>query len=105
MANQKSFAIFAAKSAHLAGLSSLLMTSRKSSGSILAENAVEPTRSQNITVTWRRSAASRGCRGNRRTFSGDRRSSLQVGDGAQQFATMSERHNADLFEVLIGEVT
>ena len=37
------------------------MTSRRSSGSMRAESAVEPTRSQNITVTWRRSA-SRGRR-------------------------------------------
>src|SRR5438477_299182 len=34
------------------------MTSRRSSGSIRAESAVEPTRSENITVTWRRSAVS-----------------------------------------------
>ena len=36
------------------------MTSRRSSGSIRAESAVEPTRSENITVTWRRSAVSWG---------------------------------------------
>ena len=36
------------------------MTSRRSSGSIETESAVEPTRSANITVTWRRSASSRG---------------------------------------------
>ena len=34
------------------------MTSRRSSGSMRAESAVEPTRSENITVTWRRSAVS-----------------------------------------------
>ena len=34
------------------------MTSRMSSGSSRADIAVEPTRSQNITVSWRRSAAS-----------------------------------------------
>ena len=34
------------------------MTSRRSSGSIRAESAVEPTRSENITVTCRRSAVS-----------------------------------------------
>src|SRR5215468_115473 len=34
------------------------MSSRRSSGSIRAESAVEPTRSENITVTWRRSAVS-----------------------------------------------
>jgi DNA methylase len=33
------------------------MTRRMSSGSSRAESAVEPTRSQNITVSWRRSAA------------------------------------------------
>src|ERR671932_163898 len=32
------------------------MISRRSSGSRRAESAVEPTRSQNITVSWRRSA-------------------------------------------------
>ena len=36
------------------------MTSRRSSGSMRAESAVEPTRSENITVTWRRSAVSWG---------------------------------------------
>ena len=36
------------------------MTSRKSSGSMLVESAVEPTRSANTTVTWRRSASLRG---------------------------------------------
>jgi len=36
------------------------MTSRKSSGSMRADSAVEPTRSENITVTWRRSAVSCG---------------------------------------------
>src|SRR5215469_10061661 len=34
------------------------MTSRRSSGSSRVASAVEPTRSQNITVSWRRSAAS-----------------------------------------------
>src|SRR4029077_13106000 len=33
------------------------MTSRRSSGSMRAESAVEPTKSENITVTWRRSAS------------------------------------------------
>src|SRR5215467_6024922 len=36
------------------------MISRNSSGSSRADSAVEPTRSQNITVSWRRSAASWG---------------------------------------------
>ena len=33
------------------------MTSRRSSRSIPVESAVDPTRSQNITVSWRRSAS------------------------------------------------
>ena len=33
---------------------------RRSSGSMRAESAVEPTRSENITVSWRRSALSCG---------------------------------------------
>ena len=36
------------------------MTSRKSSGSMRVESAVDPTKSENITVTWRRSARSSG---------------------------------------------
>ena len=39
------------------------MTWRMSSGSSRAESAVEPTRSENITVSWRRSAASTGAAG------------------------------------------
>ena len=35
-------------------------SSRRSSGSMRAESAVEPTKSENITVTWRRSARSSG---------------------------------------------
>jgi hypothetical protein len=46
------------------------MTSRKSSGSMRAESAVEPTRSENITVTWRRSALSVGALPCVRTASG-----------------------------------
>src|SRR4051812_16404648 len=39
------------------------MISRKSSGSSCAASAVEPTRSQNITVSWRRSAEEPGAGG------------------------------------------
>jgi hypothetical protein len=42
------------------------------------------------------------------TFSGDRRSNLlnatQFGDGAKQFAAMSERRHADFFEVLVRQI-
>ena len=85
------------------------MTSRRSSGSIRAESAVEPTRSENITVTWRRSAVSTGCdvaggaaatKARGRSFQRP-----EVGNGAKQFAAMPERRNANLFEVLIGQVS
>src|SRR5512140_2399906 len=39
------------------------MISRRSSGSSCAASAVEPTRSQNITVSWRRSAEELGTDG------------------------------------------
>ena len=39
------------------------MTSRRSSGSSCVDSAVEPTRSQNITVMWRRSATLAARRG------------------------------------------
>src|SRR4249920_3754981 len=39
------------------------MISRMSSGSSRAESAVEPTRSQNMTVSWRRSADPATCEG------------------------------------------
>src|SRR6516164_5614072 len=56
------------------------MTSRRSSGSMRADSAVEPTRSENITVTWRRSAASLGA------------TATVAGAGAAVFA--SERRSA-----------
>ena len=46
------------------------MTSRMSSGSSRADSAVEPTRSQNMTVSWRRSAA--GSMGAENLFRGGR---------------------------------
>jgi hypothetical protein len=50
----------ATKTLHCLGSALLVFatTSRRPSGSMRAENAVEPTRSENITVNWRRSAVS-----------------------------------------------
>ena len=68
-----------------------------------AESAVEPTRSENMTVTWRRSAAleasarvedCRLCGGNGATSTPIAR---------QHLSPMAERH-PDILEVLIGEV-
>ena len=84
------------------------MTSRRSSGSIRAESAVEPTRSENITVTWRRSAVSRTAavrRVLRRHPQVGGSNRLQLSNGRKHLAAMAERCNADLFEVLIGQVT
>ncbi len=57
-------------------------------------------------MTWRRSAVSRG-----RGPAGAANTGfalldvLEIGDGAKQFAAMSERRNADLFQVLIRQIT
>ena len=75
------------------------MTSRKSSGSMRAERAVEPTRSENITVTCRRSAVSWG-------FSSTVADCAAVAapkllDSGEHYPPMPEQH-ADILEVLIG---
>ena len=81
------------------------MTSRRSSGSMRAESAVEPTRSENITVTWRRSAASWGCGSVRAQADGDagRSTPVKLGNRRKHLAPMAER-DAKLFEVLIGQI-
>ena len=62
-----------------------------------AESAVEPTKSENITVTWRRSAVSCGLDGHGRCRrrSGESGCALlggfEVGNRAQHFAPMPER--------------
>ena len=72
-----------------------------------AESAVEPTRSENITVTWRRSARSSGCGawGTRRgrCVSGGRlaaRVITQSGDGVEQLHPVPECCDAKLLQVL-----
>ena len=82
------------------------MTSRRSSGSMRAESAVEPTRSENITVTWRRSAVSCGLR------LGSRSGGLRCAGLAPASSLIARRalsadaqaSDADLFEVLIGQI-
>ena len=78
------------------------MTSRKSSGSMRAESAVEPTRSENITVTWRRSAASWDA-GSAAVAHGRRRGRAKFADRAQQLPAITE-DDAEVFQVLIGQV-
>ena len=79
------------------------MISRRSSGSMRAESAVEPTRSENITVTWRRSAVSCGATGGATGgagLGGPFRCPIKFGDRAQQLAAMSERRDAESFRGL-----
>ena len=73
-----------------------------------AESAVEPTKSENITVTWRRSASSsgRGAWGTRRgrCVNGGRlaaRVAPQGSDGIQQLHTVPKRCDAKLLQVLV----
>ena len=84
------------------------MISRRSSGSIRAESAVEPTRSENITVTWRRSAVSLaalrlagGASDRRRRCA---RFSAQSGDGVEQLTAMPDKSDTKVLQVLRRQV-
>src|SRR5438105_2627207 len=75
------------------------MTSRKSSGSRRAASAVEPTRSENITVQLPafgigrcRGIAGRCCPGGGRC--------AERGDGVKEPATVSSEHHAEILEIL-----
>jgi hypothetical protein len=74
-----------------------------------AESAVEPTKSENITVTWRRSAVSSGSDAAGATTASNCGCALLYGfesrNRPQQLAAMAERRNTYLFEILIGQVT
>ena len=75
------------------------MTSRRSSGSMRAESAVEPTRSENITVTWRRSAVSCGAADGAvatAAFGALSRLLVEFGYRPQQLASMTERARRSL---------
>ena len=70
------------------------------------ESAVEPTRSENMTVTWRRSAESCGCgaMGCRRlSLRRPRLDAFKVGNRAQHFAPITEK-DTQLLQILIGQV-
>src|SRR5215472_15033143 len=82
------------------------MMLRRSSGSSLADSAVEPTRSQNITVSWRRSASSRrvgsvatGAEGAASATEAPPR--LRI---ARNIFNRCPERNAKVFEMLIGQV-
>ena len=79
------------------------MTSRRSSGSMRAESAVEPTRSENITVTWRRSAVSLGFELSQRRLRRCLDGTYKLRDRRQHLSSMAEQ-DADLLKVLVGQV-
>ena len=75
------------------------MTWRMSSGSSRADSAVEPTRSQNMTVSWRRSAASErggGVGGARRP----RQRGVQRLDRGHHLAPMADGGDAEILEIV-----
>src|SRR6185436_15456425 len=76
------------------------MTSRRSSGSIRAESAVEPTRSENITVTWRRF----GAVGSFWLRWRGRRYRRSFGDSFQQPFAVAERSDAEFLQVGVVEL-
>src|SRR5215813_321184 len=71
------------------------MTSRRSSGSMRAESVVDPTRSENITVIWRRSAVS---------VSGSVPAANLGVAGAMPVSSPMPKGDADVFEILVGQI-
>src|SRR6516164_6465776 len=74
------------------------MSSRRSSGSNRVESGVEPTRSQNIAVSWRRSASLEAAAVTAEVGSGFR--GAERSDGVQQLTPVADRRNANLPEIL-----
>jgi hypothetical protein len=76
---------------------------RMSSGSSLTDSAVEPTKSQNMTVSWRRSALScAGGRSGRRGLRGRWTRAAELPNCNQHPTAVAERLNAKVLEVLVG---
>ena len=70
-----------------------LIEKAASSGSMRADSAVEPTKSENITVTWRRSAVSslRGAAGAAVATAIGASTALRLGNRAQHFPPITEK--------------
>src|SRR5271157_6026362 len=83
------------------------MTSRRSSGSSRAASSVEPTKSQNITVSCRRSASPFGARVVVVSPGGPEASAAGVGaakgDGIEQPATMADGGDPQIAQILGGQ--
>jgi hypothetical protein len=69
-----------------------------------AESAVDPTRSENITVTCRRSAGVLGLRLGQRTLGRCLDGTYKLRNRRQHLSSMAEQ-DADLLKVLVGQVT
>src|SRR5437870_5027180 len=75
------------------------MISRKSSGSWRAARAVEPTRSQNITVSCR--VRHRPVPGHRGTPLSRRRGlGAERGNGVEELSGVASEHHAEILEIL-----
>src|SRR5271169_6106917 len=79
------------------------MIARTSSGSSRAEIAVEPTRSQNITVSWRRSAASGFGAGSAAGRSAAGRPADSSRIARNSFLPSIAEDDAEFLQVLVGE--
>ena len=79
------------------------MTSRRSSGSSRVESSVEPTRSQNITVRWRRSGRAIARTGGGGGAAVSVVASAEGGNRAQQLLAVAER-DAERGQVLVVEI-
>ena len=74
-----------------------------------ADRAVEPTKSENITVTWRRSARSSGeALGRGRDDASAEGALALVGtesrNGIKEYPAMTDASDAKFLQVLLGEV-
>src|ERR1700738_3846130 len=79
------------------------MTSRKSSGSSRAESSVERTRSQNITVSCRRSASAPPLPSPPSGGGGAGGGAIECSDGVKQASTMPDQTDAKILQVLGGQ--
>jgi hypothetical protein len=79
----------------------------QSSGSIRAESAVEPTRSENSMVTWRRSAVSSKDLGTEGVLGGSAfafASASPRSNAMASYSAMTNRANADFLQILLRQL-
>ena len=79
------------------------MTAHRSSGSSRSASSVEPTRSQNSTVSWRRSASTGRIVAAIGSAAAGAVPSSEQSDGVEQLAPMPDRGDAERDQVLGGQ--